>query len=361
MMGQAFLKESARYRDMNSLVLVSSFEYIPTLSNAYSALLLPQSVLGDKEQQQKCAGRTTLCRLAWNHTIYAIFNYRSQQYIKEVSATPCKYYDINYPLGDKMMTAILSLPSEVRRIEGMLPETAKIVRSAEDKLEWNHVQPVPMRTWLETCANSITPIIYAYTGAIMRCIPRADQVESVQCPVAQATLKHDRLGKIFDEIVMVFLPSMLNTKALDGIIVEAWSILSALVQYTPNTKLKSWSMSRLLCEAFFRNEFVNRDLTPSYRDRLCLEAAGEMVSSGVQPDDIPALDTGLICSKFVSGFGTLFLSAVTSLRGIEKIESTGEWIKMGDSKDDAPLLPKVLVDIWQALMHHLSSQAGGKP
>ncbi|KAJ9116986.1 hypothetical protein QFC22_004644 [Naganishia vaughanmartiniae] len=337
MMGQGFLKESVRYRDMNSLVL---------------------SVLGDKEQQEKCAGRTTLCSLAWNHTIHAIFNYRSQQYIREASATSCKYYDVNYPLGDKMMTAILSLPSEVRRIEGMIPETAKIVTNAEGKLEWSHAQTVPMRAWLELCANSITPIIYAYTGAIMRCTPREDQADSVQNdPATQATLTRERLGKIFDDIVMVFLPSMLDTKALDGITTEAWGILSALVQYTPSTKLKSWSMSRLLCEAFFRNETVNRDLTPSYRDRICLEAAGEMMSSGIRPNDIPALDNRLICSKFVGGFGTLFVSAVTSLRGIEKFENTGEWIKISGAEDDALLMPKIIADIWETLLHHVSSQA----
>lgn len=319
-----------------------------------------QSVLGDKEQQQKCAGRTALCRLAWNHTIYAIFNYRSQQYIREASATPCKYYDINYPLGDKMMTAILSLPSEVRRIEGMLLETAKIVTDVEGKLEWSHVQPVPMRSWLEMCANSITSIIYAYTGAILRCVPREDQMESVLDPVAQATVTNDRLGKIFDEIIMVFLPSMLNTKALDGIITEAWGILSALVQYAPSTRLKSWSMSRLLCEAFFRNETVNRELTPSYRDRICLEASDEMLSSGVQPNDIPALNTEFIRSKFVGGFGALFMSALTSLRGIEKLENTGEWVIMNDMEEGAPLMPKILADVWEALLHHVSSQAEGQ-
>ncbi|KAJ9101789.1 hypothetical protein QFC21_003128 [Naganishia friedmannii] len=357
MMGQGFLKESARYRAMNSLVLVSDLESLVTAVKANSALLLTQSVLGDKEQQQKCAGRTTLCRLAWNHTIYAIFNYRSQQYIREASASPCKYYDINYPLGDKMMIAILSLPSEVRRMEGILLETAKIVSNTEGKLEWSHVQPVPMRAWLEMCSNSITSIIYAYTGAIMRCIPRQDQAESVQDPVAEAALTHERLSKIFDDIVMVFLPSMLCTKALDGIVTEAWGILSALVQYTPGNKLKSWSMSRLLCEAFFRNETLNRDLTPSYRDRICLEAAGEMMSSAIQPNNIPPWGTELICSKFVGGFGALFISAVTSLRGIEKLENTGKWVKISDEEEQAPLMPRILVDIWEALLHHVSTQA----
>ncbi|KAJ9113907.1 hypothetical protein QFC19_000101 [Naganishia cerealis] len=335
-MGQGFLRESSRYREMNALVL---------------------SVLGDQEQQQKCAGRTALCRLAWNHTIFAIFNYRSQQYIKEASATPCRYYNINYPFGDKMMTAILSLPSEVRRIEELLPEIAEIVYNAEGKQEWSHALPVPMRAWLESCATSVTSIIYAYTGAIMRCTPREDEAESIQGdPVAQAALIRDRFGKVFDSIVMGFLPSMLSTKAMDGIITEAWGILRALVQRSPNNKLKSWSMSRLLCEAFFRNETVNRDLTPSYRDRMCSEAAGEMLSNGVQPGDIPAWGTELICSKFVGGFGDLFINAVTSLHGVEKYENTGEWVKMGEAEDDAPLMPKTLADVWEALMEHVALQ-----
>lgn len=256
------------------------------------------------------------------------------------------------------MNAILSLPAEARQKQTAdLAEAAMIVTDAEGKREWVRNDTRANRLWLESCATSLTPVVYAYTGAILRATPappgQGKQGDSVTEPV----VRQQRMEVIFDRVLMEFLPTMMAVKALDSVKIEGWRILHAVLDYSSADRLASWSMNRLLCENFFRNDGHNKEIAGVYRDRACLDAAIEIASSGIQAKDIPAWSTEDICAKFVAGFGTLFVDAVRGLSGIQRVEETGEW---SGGNEALPLLPKCLFEIWESLLTHVSRQTTGK-
>ena len=116
-------------------------------------------------------------------------------------------------------------------------------------------------------------------------------------------------------------------------------------------------MNRLVCESFFRNDGQNKEIAGVYRDRPCLDAAIEMVTSGIQAESIPAWGTEHVCANFVGGFGRLFVEAVKGLSGILRLKDTGEWV--GRTKA-LPLLPKYLFQVWESLLAHVSRQTTGQ-
>ncbi|GHJ86537.1 hypothetical protein NliqN6_2939 [Naganishia liquefaciens] len=334
LLGQTYLRDHKRYRQMNAVVL---------------------SILANQDEQESQAGRTTLCCLAWNHTIHALFNHRAREYIDETSNMPRRYYDVDYTVnGEKTMNAILSLPAEAR--EKQIAESANVATLVTDdagKLEWVRSDTPANQIWLASCANSLTPIVYAYTGAILRATPpppgQGKQGESATDPAVQA----QRISTIFDRLLLEYLPTMMAVKALDTIKVEGWKILRAVVDNSSRDRLASWSMNRLVCESFFRNDGQNKEIAGVYRDRPCLDAAIEMVTSGIQAESIPAWGTEHVCANFVGGFGRLFVEAVKGLSGILRLKDTGEWV--GRTKA-LPLLPKYLFQVWESLLAHVSRQ-----
>lgn len=315
--------------------------------------------MANQNEQESHAGRTTLCCLAWNHTIHALFNHRAREYIDETTNTPRRYFDIDYTVnGEKTMNAILSLPAEAREKQtAELAEAAKIVTDDTGKREWVRNDTRANRIWLESCATSLTPVLYAYTGAILRATPAPPGQGKQGDSATETVVRQQRMGVIFDRLLMEFLPTMMTVKALDSIKIEGWKILHAMLDYSSADRLATWSMNRLLCEGFFRNDGHNKEIAGIYRDRACLDAAIEIASSGIQAKDIPAWGTEDICAKFVGGFGTLFVDALRGLSGIQRVEETGKW---AGGTEALPLLPKYLSEIWESLLTHVSRQITGK-
>lgn len=321
-----------------------------------------QSILASQDEQENHAGRTTLCVLAWNHTIHALFTHRAREYIDEATASPRRYFDLDYSVnGEKTMNAILSLPAEAREKElSAAADVAEIVTDEAGKREWVRKDTPANRIWLESCTKSLTPVVYAYTGPILRSTPAPPgQGRQLLEPSAASAMRLQRLDTVFDKILMEFLPSMMASRAMDGIKIEAWEILHAIVHLTPSSKLQSWSMNRLLCDGFFRNDSHNKEIAGVYRDGVCVDAAIEIVAAGIQASDIAAWNTEEICLKFVGGFGALFLDAIKGLSGIQRVENTGEWINVAEGKEGLPLLPKRLSEIWESLLTHVSRQKTG--
>jgi hypothetical protein len=318
--------------------------------------------LASQDEQESHAGRTTLCVLAWNHTIHALFTHRAREYIDEATAAPRRYFDLDYSVnGEKTMNAILSLPAEAREKEiAGSADVAEIVTDEAGKREWLRKDTPANRTWLESCTKSLTPVVYAYTGAILRSTPAPPgQGRQLPEPAAASAMWLQRLGTVFDKVLMEFLPSMMASRALDGVKVEAWQVIHAVVDLAPSSKLQSWSMNRLLCDGFFRNDSHNKEIAGVYRDGVCLEAAADITADGVQASDIPAWNTEEICLKFVGGFGALFLDAVKGLSGIQRVEDTGEWMDIAGGTEGLPLIPKRLSEIWESLLTHVSRQKTG--
>lgn len=313
--------------------------------------------MANQDEQESYAGRTTLCGLAWNHTIHALFNHRAREYIDEATDTPRRYFDIDYSLnGEKTMNAILSLPAEAREKEkDGFADVAEIVTDDAGKRDWVRKDTPANRIWLESCAKSLTPVVYAYTGVILRSTPPRDG----QGKAADPSMRVRRLDVVFDKVLMEFLPSMMGSRALDGIKIEGWKILHAVVDHSAADKLQSWSMNRLLCDGFFRNDGHNKEIAGIYRDRVCLDAAVEIAAGGVQATDIPAWSSEDICGKFVGGFGALFIDAVKGLAGIQRVEDTGDWMSRAGATG-LPLLPNRLSEIWESLLTHVSRQKTGE-
>jgi hypothetical protein len=301
-----------------------------------------QSPLSKIDGPQPSPGRVWLSRFAYDHTVYAIFNYKKQHRIS-AAGLPIVSFDLDYSLGEKMLGASMSLVSEAWKREYNLirtKEDASIVTSSlpdgSASQSWRRLDSDSSQTYLKACGSEVVGIMY---GALVAILGDESQ-EANRDSATERTASHTRIDQLWKAIGPV-LESMILVKAVDWIKIEALKLLAALVcpvhsqpQSETNTMQR---MEALLHCAYLEGEAANIDIPPKGREQSLLELAQSLAEKRVQPEDLPALPSNWILAKMSNGLGSLFRQCLRSVHSLQDASLVPELTEGDRSETSMPV------------------------